>query len=177
MSEQRKQKSREHEATHSYILSLSRIDHNFSSPLAIVDRSFIQFFDAHTISRRPVFLDRETSFSFSFSFPFPAINTIKHREMIGRKEKERTCRPSSDPLRRRCLLFSPRQYASIFSQQYCIPFPPQSLSSDYSILTRGTNPADISRFHPDHSTVTKTPPHTTNPSSPRSLHYQTDLPV
>lgn len=34
-------------------------------------------------------------------------------------------------------------------------------------------------FHPHHSTATKypLPPYTTNPSYPRSLHYQTDLPV
>lgn len=75
------------------------------------------------------------------------------------------------------LFFSPQHIRS--SHQYCnFPIPLPQQSSDYSILMRGTNPADISHF----STLTTPPlPNTplTQPTrpTPRSLHSQTDLPV
>jgi len=45
--------------------------------------------------------------------------------------------------------------------------PPHAIPLVSVSLRAVTNPADISRFHLDHSTVTERPPHTTNlPSSP-----------
>lgn len=101
---------------------------------------------------------------------------LKHQRAIDGEKRncviDRRTRDVADTL-----FFSPQHIRS--SHQYCnfpIPLPSNHL------ITASSCAVQIPRIYPHFSTLTtpplpNTPPYTTNPSYPRSLHYQTDLPV